>query len=155
MSEISINGTDYLIGRLNARQQLNVAKRLAPVIQGLLPIWAMMQTTEEPYSEQQLAISAVAAVTNTINALSDEASDYVLDMCLGVVRFRSPGGGWAPLRAPNGSGQMMLEEADNLPMVMRLLWEVIRSNVENFTLETLLPPSLMPNLPRTGSPSLQ
>jgi hypothetical protein len=155
MSEITINGRDYLIGRLNARQQLNVAKRLSPVIEGLLPIWHVARSRDRgDITDEQLMISATAAITRTIHVLSDNDSDYVLDLCLGAVKFRDAAGSWAPLRPTNGSGQMMLDEADNLPMTIRLLWEVIRANVENFSLETLLPPSILGSL-QAGSASLQ
>ena len=142
-SEVEVNGQSYLIGKLNARQQLHIVKRLAPVIQGLLPIWTYIQQSQRgEVSAGEVGMHAAVALSNTIGMLSDEASDYVLDMCLSVVRFRTPAGTYTSLRAGNGTGGIMLEEADDLAVQMRLLWEVLYANLGNFSLETLLPTSL-------------
>lgn len=143
MSEVTIKGQVYLCGRLNARQQLHVVKRLAPVLQGLLPLWAMIQQSEAgDVSPNELGMHAAVVISQTIGQMSDDASDYVLDMCLSAVKFRSPAGTWAPLRVGNGSGQVMLDAADDLAVQMRLLWEVLYENLQNFSLEVLLPTSL-------------
>ena len=148
MSEVTINGQEYLIGKLNARQQLMIVKRLAPVLQGLLPIWAMIQQSESgQLSPNELGFHAAVAISNTISSLSDNDTDFVLDMCLSAVKFKSPVGNWAPLRAGNnGSGMVMLEKADDLAVQMRLLWEVLYENLRNFSLETLLPASIHQSL---------
>ncbi len=153
MSEVEIAGQHYLIGKLDARQQFKVVKRLAPVIQGLLPIWQVLQQSDRSEVDPVvLGLHAVTALSNTINMLNDDDSDYVIDMCLGVVKFQSPGGGWAPLRAGNGTSRVMFEPADNLAVQMRLLWEVLYENLRNFSLETLLPTALTGSLP-AGLPS--
>jgi hypothetical protein len=96
---------------------------------------------------------AARAISETIGMLSDEAADYVLDLCLGAVKYRSPSGNWAPLRVGNnGSGQVMLDAADDLAVQMRLLWEVLYENLQNFSLETLLPTSIQQNLTQAESP---
>jgi hypothetical protein len=154
MSEVLVNGQAYLIGKLNARQQLHIVKRLAPVLQGLLPIWAMIQRNEVgEISVNELGMHAAAVISQTIGSMSDEASDYVLDLCLSAVKFKSPVGNWAPLRmGNNGSGQVMLDAADDLAVQMRLLWEVLYENLQNFSLEVLLPTSLQQSLTgMTGS----
>ena len=48
-----------------------------------------------------------------------------------------------------GDQPLVDEAADNLAMVIRLLWEVIRANVANFTLENLLPASILSPPPQT------
>jgi hypothetical protein len=149
MPEVQIGQHHYLIGRLNARQQMHIVKRLAPVIQGLLPIWTLLQTRqrdEEAMPVAEIGMHAAVALSQTIGSLSDTDSDYVMDMCLSVVKFRSDMGNWAPLRVGNGTGQVMLDEADDLAVQMRLLWEVLHANLGNFSLETLLPTSLHQSL---------
>ena len=143
-AEVEVAGQLYLITKLNARQQLQIVKRLAPVLQGLLPIWAMMQQANSgEINANELGFHAAVAVSNTISSLSDADTDFVMDMCLGAVRFRGPTGAWAPLRAGNnGSGQVMLQEADDLAVQMRLLWEVLHENLRNFSLDVLLPTSI-------------
>ena len=155
MAEVTIKGQTYLCGKLNARQQLHIVKRLAPVLQGLLPIWAMIQQSEAgDISPNDLGMHAAVAISNTIGQLSDEASDYVLDLCLSAVRFKSPQGTWAPLRVQNGSGQVMIDAADDLAVQMRLLWEVLYENLQNFSLEVLLPTSLQQTLTDNTTASL-
>jgi hypothetical protein len=155
MSEVTINGQNYLCGKLNARQQLQIVKRLAPVLQGLLPIWAMMQQTESgQMSTNELGFHAAVAVSQTISSLSDQDTDFVLDMCLGAVRYQTTGG-WAPLRAgSNGSGLVMLDAADDLATQMRLLWEVLYENMRNFSLEVLLPTSIHQSMMGNSTESL-
>jgi len=154
MGEVLVGNQQYLIGRLNARQQLHVVKRLAPVLQGLLPIWVMMQQSDRgEITVHEMGMHAATVISQTIGAMSDEASDYVLDMCLGVVKFRGPAGNWAPLKVGNnGSGQVMLDAADDLAVQMRLLWEVLYENLQNFSLDILLPTSLQQTIAEsTGS----
>jgi hypothetical protein len=153
MSEIDVNGINYLIGRLNARQQWNVVRRLAPVIQGMMPLFANQPLVSDATGTLVPAgvslPQMLAALTNTMGLLTDSDSDYVIDTCLNVVRFRSPGGSWAPLKAANGSGQVMLDQADDLATQMRLVWEVLYENLRNFSLETLLPSTMQAT--QTGS----
>ena len=147
-AEVEVNGQAYLITKLSARQQLQIVKRLAPVLQGLLPLWAMVQQQETgQMAPSELAFHAAVALSNTISSLSDQDTDFVLDMCLGAVRYKGPGGTWAPLRAGNnGSGQVMLDAADDLATQMRLLWEVLYDNMRNFSLDTLLPTSILQSM---------
>ena len=144
MAEVEITGQQYLIGKLNARQQLQVVKRLAPILQGLLPIWAMIQQQDGTGSvnPSELGMHAAVVISNTISALSDQDTNFILDMCLSTVKFRSPAGNWAPLLAANGSGLVMLDAAEDLATQMRLLWEVLHENLRNFSLDVLLPTSL-------------
>jgi hypothetical protein len=144
MSEIEIAGQAYLCGKMPARKQFHVARRLTPIIKHLTPLFAarpqiLTQDSNGALVPQFGAINifdGIAALTDTIGEISDDDADYVIDNCLAVVKFNS-GGGWAPLTAPNGG--LMLQQADDLATQLRLVWEVLSENLSNFSFERLLP----------------
>jgi hypothetical protein len=148
MSEVQIGDQTYLCGRMPARKQFHVARRLTPIIKHLTPLFAAAPQvliadgngTMVPAIGAISIFDGIAALTDTIGEISDTDADYVIDNCLDAVKFAS-GGGWAPLRAagsPPGTG-IMLPAADRIDVQLRLVWEVLRENLSNFSLETLLP----------------
>ena len=127
MSDVEINGQLYRCGRMPTRVQLYVVKRLAPVFQGLAPLFA---------AEGGVNIyEGIAALTNTVGLLSDADADYVMDAALACVGWRQ-GAGWQPLRAPGGA--FMIGAADRLDVQIRLLWEVLYESLSDFSLGLLL-----------------
>lgn len=72
-----------------------------------------------------------------MHELSDADIDFVMDTCLDVVRYRS-GERYERLRAPGGV-LMLPAAADDLAVQLRLVWEVLVTSLQNFSLATLLP----------------
>jgi hypothetical protein len=147
MSEIQINGDIFLCGRMNARKQFHVARRLTPIINHLVPLMngtPMLVNdgtgTMVPSLGNLGIVQAIAAISDTIRELPDADADYVIDTCLDAVKFRS-GNSWAPLRAPGSppGGGLMLGSADRFDTQMRLVGEVLWENLSDFSLETVLP----------------
>ena len=146
MSEVEIAGQIYLTGKMPARTQFHVVRRMAPVLKGIAPLFARMNgngamLVQDVETGQMVPagislFDGLAAITDTIGMMSDADANYVIDRCLETVRFRS-GERWAPLMAPGGG--LMLQHADDLAVQLRLVWEVLADNLQNFSLETLLP----------------
>ena len=144
MSEVTLNGQQYLIGKLNARQQWHIARRLLPFISQFMPlIGAIQRAQQEPDVPMNppLEIQLLAAVSGTMSAMSEPDVDYILDHCLAAIRFRSGTGNWAPL-APNGARMLASDAADAFDVQVRLVGEVLYANLSNFSLENALPLNL-------------
>jgi hypothetical protein len=149
MSDIEVDGFQFRIGRMTTTIQLLVVKRLAPVMQGMTPLFALAnrQTLDAegnvvPDQTQITIFDVLAALSNTINLMSDTDAMFVRDACLDCVRWRQ-GDRWQPLRAPGGV--FMLGDADTLDTQLRLMWEVLRESLGNFSLAKLLGSPQEPN----------
>lgn len=130
-SEIDIDGTTYQCNRLRTRTQYHVVRRLTPALSYFVPLFAASQQGDEvPLGEW------IRALMQAIPELSDQDSDYIIDNALAVVRFKS-GDRWASLMAPNGGG-LMYEAADQLDTQLRLVFEVLRVSLENFSFAKVL-----------------
>jgi hypothetical protein len=143
--EVEIEGQRYLCQKISARAQLQIARRLAPVLEGLVPLFhhlnrgnlmpsangdgALVPGPIDPYE-------IVASMLKTMAKMPDEDVDYVMNNCLAAVRFQS-GDRWAPLMAPGG-GLMLRVVEEDLSTHLRLVWEVLAENLTNFSLDRLL-----------------
>ena len=104
MRELELNGTYFRCGKMPTRVQLHVVKRLMPVMQGMLPLFAVRRDADgNPVAgvDGMNVYQALAILANTVGDLSDTDADFVLDAALGCVAWRQ-GAGWQPLRAPGG-----------------------------------------------------
>ena len=139
MREETINGISYRIGRLNAKQQFNVLRRLGPVFAAAKPaaqLWLSQADDEgaKPLDRAALVdniFDAVGPLASALGSLTDETSDYVIGTCLGVVTMNRQGSVWAPVA--NRSGQLMFDDMD-LATMLRLVMLVLQENLSNFFL---------------------
>lgn len=119
--ETQINGNTYRIGKLDARTQFHVARRLAPLLAGI------GKTLNQPKNKDDL-FSTFGPLADALSSMSDEDTDYVLDKCLSVVH-RAQGNQFAPVMTTNG--RMMFDDID-LPSMMQLAVTVVRENIGGF-----------------------
>lgn len=131
-SEHVIGSQTYRVGRLNARQQLHIVRRIMPVFANsapmLLAIWRRMHAGEQ-ISVEEMTLS-FGSGADAFKSMSDADVDYVVSETLSVVVRRLDGGtGWGPVIAPNG----MIVYADiSWSQTLQLVWLVIKENVLNF-----------------------
>lgn len=146
--EFEIGGHQYRAARLDAFQQLHVARRLSPILAsvavGLAPlvrevfgalgqggdnrrgVVASLITTR---SEQILA--CLPSLADALAEISDDDANYILKTCLGVVQ-RKGENGWARITAQNG-GALMPDYADiDMVVMLEIAWRVVRANLGNF-----------------------
>lgn len=107
MGETTIGGNIYRIGKLAAREQLHVYRRLAPVLQGAGGIEAFMgmAAAAKPTDGAPIDPAVIAAIggllgpmLNILGALPDHEIDYVIDLCLAKVGRKVDGDrGYAPV----------------------------------------------------------
>lgn len=161
MTEEKIGEFAYRIGRLSAKQQWNVVRRLAPVLAAAGPAfktWLSVSDTARRVADAAAAGEAADAMVSVgdsldelfgafgplataLGELSDDASDYVINACLSVCQVNRQGSTWAALTTRGGD--LMF---DNLSMatMLRLTMLVLKDNVSSF-LEELR--GLSPDVP--------
>lgn len=119
MSDIAeIGGQKYRIGRIDARKQFHVARRLAPLLAGL----GSLSGKGEGFA------TAVAPLAEALSSMPDSDVDYVLDVCLGACQRVQPNGHAAPIMA---RGELMFEDIDMAQMV-QIAIRVIQQNLGSF-----------------------
>lgn len=174
-SEVDLGGHKYSIGRLSAKQQFHVSRRLGTVAAAFAGTIAQAQARiQEPAPPGSVApaggseaepaptvemgdraariIDTMQPFLRAIGQLSDEESDYITDTCLAVVSRQEKNSSWAPIFR---SGQLMYQDI-TVSIMLQLVWRVLEENLGNFFEELLsaLPAGLMgASLAGTGSPS--
>ncbi len=116
---VEVGGHTYRIGRMPAREQFHVVRRLGPAIMGFLA---------SAVAKGGIA-GAIGPIIDHLSKMSDEDSDYVLDHCMGVVSRAQPNGEWAKVRAPNGA--LMFQDIE-LPQLINLTRAVLTENLRGF-----------------------
>jgi hypothetical protein len=119
MSDIvEVGGHKYRIGRIDARKQFHVARRLAPLLAGMGGL-----------ANKSAGFAAVLApITEALSSMSDEDVDYVLDACLGVCQRLQQDGRPAPVMTRSG---LMFEDID-MGQMIQLAVKVIQENLGGF-----------------------
>lgn len=158
-STVTVTGNEYRVGRLNARQQFHVARRIAPVIASISQVareitpaatnGEMPDEPEQEQAEQQLDELAqnrlFAVIAEALSKMSDVDCDYVISTCMSAVQRRQ-GEHFMPVWNKNAD-QPQFGDID-LPTLMQLSWAVIQENLASFTpaqlsagLQAVSPPS--------------
>ena len=118
LDTVEVNGQSYRIGKMPAREQFHVVRRLGPAIMGFLASGA----------KGGGAAGFYGPIVDHLSKMSDEDSDYVLDHCLSVVQ-RAQGNEWVKVRAPNGA--LMFNDIE-LPQLLNLTRAVLTENLRGF-----------------------
>lgn len=126
MADIEIGEKTFITGRLSARQQFHVARRLAPLFAAMVGDGSksgLAGLTESAGSAVDLA-----KVASSIANLSDTDCDYVLDTCLSVVKYRDNG---TVCNVALPGGQLRYDWID-MQMMLRLAGAVVQDNLAGF-----------------------
>jgi hypothetical protein len=116
---VEVGGHQYRVGRIDARKQFHVARRLAPLLAGMSSV-----------PDKSAGFAAfLGPLTDALSGMSDEDVDYVLDTCLGVCQRIQTNGQGAPVIARGGS--LMFEDMD-MGQMIQLAVKVIQENLGGF-----------------------
>ena len=127
-NEIEISGMTYRVGKLNALAQFHVSRRLAPV---MAAIGLSLQSLTLGINADLTDFSAVLGpAAEVMAAMKDDDANYIIFTCLAQVS-RKDGERYAPVV---NNGQFMYADID-LPVMLRLVVEVLRTNLGNFLQE--------------------
>lgn len=125
MDEVLINNKTYIIGKLNARTQFHVFRRLSGLFIGLI-----MNNNGGSIMEDIQNIKDIKPVIDTLTNLDDATLDYVIDRCCAVVKYRDENGHLFPIMASNGRFQY---EDLSAPELIQIVGEVVKVNLNHFT----------------------
>lgn len=117
--DFEVSGIQYRSGKMNARQQFHVARKLGPILAKIGP------SNKSNLTMIQLLEPAVDALAE----MPEKDCDYVLNRCLAVVR-RQSGTGWA--RVFDEQSEKMLFEDIDLAAMIQIAMNVLGDNLGNF-----------------------
>lgn len=136
MENIELNGHEYVIGRLNALDQLHVSRKISPLVPTLMPIISEIAkgdlektikaiedgdngelTGLEPLAE------ALSPLMEAFSNLPEKDVNYVIHKCLSVVKR----GGAVVCR-----GETIMFDDLDMEHILPLALAVIRINLGNF-----------------------
>jgi hypothetical protein len=134
VNEQIVNGSTYRIHKMDVLRQFHVARRLAPVLGGVIEALkaggldpARMMSGAKPDVDPFAMVEPIGKV---LAQISDEDSEYIIGVCLScVARAQAGGTGYAPVWVPKG-GLMFADM--QLPEMLQLVWKVLESNLAGF-----------------------
>lgn len=143
--EIELNGVQYSIGRLSAKQQLHVSRRIAPVIPPMIPAFLKLAEKLKASGGDDASGAAKAKLlmggdlsdlgealqpfADALASLNDADADYVFDNCLSVVQRRQDSG-WA--RVVSLEQKSLMFQDMELGVMLPLVVQVIVANLGPF-----------------------
>jgi len=129
---MEIKGIKYKFGKMNARKQFHVMRRLTPAIGQLGPVLKMIGGGVSGLSEDDKAdvgLQVIEPIGKALASLKDEDADFVLDELLNCVsRDNGNGLGFSPIRT---NGVDMFEDID-MPSMLMLAFGAIKANFADF-----------------------
>lgn len=128
MQDVKIGDNSYRVAKLPAIKQLNLARKLTPVVAGM----GSMIGAFDAENLEQIANSLkdFKPFADALAAMPDEQFEGLMLLCLTAVS-RQSGSVFTPLLASNGA--MMFDDVD-LPTLLQLIWVVIQENVLGYFL---------------------
>lgn len=133
-----IDGRQYRAGRLSARQQFHVMRRLSPLVEAVAPaVRDAFKTLDVAKPDIKAAAALidipqiVGGLTHMLGTIPDAEFDYVIDTCLSVIERQQQGGGWARILDPR-TKRVMFDDLDELAVQTRMVWEVLSGNLTTF-----------------------
>lgn len=143
MRELTVGDHDYRIGKLDARKQFHLARRLAPVF-GRIAANAKASGISETITEKKeddsvketLAAASkffdliVGPVADSLAKMTDEEADYILFTCMGVVDRKEGSDSWAKVKA-TGQDKLMYQDIE-LQDLVQLTVATIQENLGSF-----------------------
>jgi hypothetical protein len=120
---VTIAGHAYAIGRLDPRKQFHIARRLAPIMEGLVGLLSSGSSISPE--------TALGPIARQIAGMPDADVDYIISNCLAVCSRESTvhGAGWSPVQISNG--KLMFEDID-MGAMLQLVAAVVQENLGDF-----------------------
>ena len=122
--EIDLNGHRYSIGKLSAKQQFHMSRRIAPIVPTLIPCSSASRQRRKRISEDPGGMADVLQpLADGLAAMKDEDAEYVLDTCMQAVQRKQHG--WANIWSASQRVPMFqdIDLAVMLPLALRVITE--------------------------------
>lgn len=128
--EIELGGNQYSIGRLSAKQQFHVSRRIAPVIPALIPAFLKLAEHVRTEGGDIAGVgTSMQPFTEALAAMSDADADYVIDNCLTAVQRLQPTG-W--VRVVTIEQKTPMFQDMDMGVILPLVVQVIVANLGPF-----------------------
>lgn len=135
MIEFEIAGHGYRSASMPLRTQFHVTRRLAPVLGAIGPLVKGIDfraLKDDPVAQvalfDRVLEHVLPGIAETIAAMSDADSDYVINACLQACERRQAVGGWA--RVMVGSAIMFADLT--LPAMMQITYRIMQDTIGPF-----------------------
>ena len=115
MGEVTTTSGTYRFGKLTPKQQLHIARRIAP-----------LATSFKGGTDTEVA----SAFTQHIASMTDAEIDAIVDPCLAICHRKMAEGVWSPLVAP-GTSTLMYEDL-GVQDIFEIVIAVLKENLGNF-----------------------
>jgi len=117
--ELELDGHSYRIGKLDARAQFHIVRRLAPVMGELVPA----------LQGGKGGLAALPPIATAVAKLSDADADYCIFGLLKVVSRKQPNGlGWGPVSTES----LLMYDDISMAQMLKLAWETLAFNMSGF-----------------------
>lgn len=130
MIELAIKGENYRIAKLSVFEQLNVARKLLPVLAGIVAEFHGLRESSTAKETNRTAASVAPKIAEAIAGLSDADVNAVLFPCLQAVSRRHLNA-WVPVCQ---QAEMAFDDID-LPVMLQLVARVVADSLGNFLQE--------------------
>lgn len=120
MADVTIGDKVYRTGKMDAKTQFHVVRRLLPLVSSITSIDREKITAE----------TMVQAIAEAIAKLSDQEVDYVLNRALSVCSRLEGGNAWMPVW--NARADRLQYEDIDLSAMMQLTVAVLQENLGGF-----------------------
>ena len=117
--ELELDGHTYRVGKLDARAQFHIVRRLAPVLGELAPA----------LQGGKGGLDVLPPIATAVAKLSDADADYCIFGLLKVVSRKQPNGlGWGPVSTEN----LLMYDDIGMTQMLKLAWEALTFNMSGF-----------------------
>ena len=131
--ELDLAGFTYRIGKLPAKTQFHLARKLAPVVSTLGTAVSQLGGSGAEQSQEQWIVTALGPVTEVVAGMSETDVNFIIDTSLSVVSRRQDDGRYAPIQR---NGNLMFIDIE-MPTMFRLVVETIKENLGSFFAEVV------------------
>jgi len=111
--DFQVNGIDYKSGKLNAKQQFHIVRRMAPILSGVVG-----------KSEGDV----LNGIATALASLNDVDADFVLFGLLGCVERKDSTGGWGKV----STGENLMYQDIDLVAMMQIAMKAFEGNFSAF-----------------------
>lgn len=124
---MEIKGHEYQIGKLNARQQLHLVRKLSP----LFAVTPPLKSGASEQERENHSIGVFKTIAENLSDMKKEDVDYVLTLCLSVVK-RLENNQYTFIQSP-GTDRLMFPDIDeDMDTMIRLVVQVVEVNLGSF-----------------------
>lgn len=128
--ELTIKGENYRIAKLSVFEQLNVSRKLLPVLAGIITNFSAVRENMLAKDTGGALNVIVPKIADAVASLSDDDVDAILFPCLQVVS-RQHMKAWVPVCRQR---DMAFDDIE-LPVMLQLVARVVADSLGNFLQE--------------------